>query len=482
MAESDVTKLGDMPADDFRRYGYQVVDWIADYFEHIGEYPVLSQAEPNWLKENLPSSAPDQGEDFADVLKDVDQLILPNVTHWNHPNFHGLFSTSTSSVGVFGEMLTAAFDMKAMLWRTSPASTELEDVVLDWLRQMMNLPDDFEGIIYDTASVSTMHAIAAARERVGLDIREAGMSGRGDLPLLRVYCSEHVHSSIDKSCITLGLGTRSLRKIAVNERFEMRADALADAIDEDIDAGYVPICVIPTIGTTSSSSVDPVDAIADICEKHGIWLHVDAAYAGSAAIVPEMQALFAGWERADSIVTNPHKWLFTPFDLSVLYCRNLGDLKQAFSLVPEYLKTSDADAVKNGMDYGIQLGRRFRALKLWFVMRYFGREGLIARIREHCRLARLFASWVEDSENFEMLAPVPFALVCFRACPPGFDDLDSLNEKIMNEINASGEAYLSHTKLDGKFTLRLSVGSIRVEEKHLAKVWELLCSAVSNVN
>lgn len=463
-----------MPPEDFRRYGYELVDWIANYFEHIGEYPVLSQAEPDWLKNNLPTSAPDEGEDFANVLADVDRLILPAVTHWNHPNFHGLFSTSTSSVGVFGEMLTAAFDMKAMLWRTSPASTELEDVVLDWLRQMMGLPDPFEGIIYDTASVSTMHAIAAARERAGLNIRELGMSGRADLPLLRVYCSEHVHSSIDKGVITLGMGTRSLRKIAVNERFEMRADALADAIEEDLESGFIPICVIPTIGTTSSSSVDPVDAIADICEKHGIWLHVDAAYAGSAAIVPEMQHHFAGWERADSIVTNPHKWLFTPFDLSVLYCRDLGEMKKAFSLVPEYLKTSDESSVKNGMDYGVQLGRRFRALKLWFVMRYFGREGLVNRIREHCRLATLFASWVEESDNFEMLAPVPFALVCFRACPAGVDDLDALNERIMNDINASGEAYLSHTKLDGKFTLRLSVGSIRVEEKHLVKVWELL--------
>ena len=470
----DNPRLGDMPAEEFRRYGYEIVDWIANYFDHIDEFPVLSQVQPGWLKDSQPRSAPERGEDFGEVLKDMDRLILPAVTHWNHPNFHGLFSTSTSSVGVFGEMFAAAFDMKAMLWRTSPASTELEDVVLDWLRQMMNLPDEFEGIIYDTASVSTMHAIAAARERANLKIRELGMSGRDDLPLLRVYCSDHVHSSIDKAVITLGLGTRSLRKIAVNERFEMIPEALADAIDEDVEAGFVPICVIPTIGTTSSTSVDPVDAIADICEKHGIWLHVDAAYAGSAAIVPELQHYFKGCERADSIVTNPHKWLFTPFDLSVLYCRDLGELKRAFSLVPEYLKTSDESTVKNGMDYGIQLGRRFRALKLWFVMRYFGREGLIDRIREHCRLANLFASWVEESTNFEMLAPVPFALVCFRACPEGVADLDALNEKIMNDINASGDAYLSHTKLDGKFVLRLSVGSIRVEEKHLVKVWELL--------
>ena len=467
-------QLGDMPADEFRRHGYAVVDWIADYFERIEEFPVLSQIEPGSLKEALPATAPEKGEDFDAVLEDVDRLILPAVTHWNHPNFHGLFSTSTSSVGVFGEMLTAAFDMKAMLWRTSPASTELEDVVLDWLRQMMSLPDEFEGIIYDTASVSTMHAIAAARERVNLSIRQKGMSGRDDLPLLRVYCSEHVHSSIDKACITLGLGVESLRKIECNERFEMIPERLADSIEEDIEAGFVPICVIPTIGTTSTSSIDPVNAIADVCEKFGIWLHVDTAYAGPAAIVPEMQHYFKGCERADSIVVNPHKWLFTPFDLSVLYSSDLGMLKQAFSLVAEYLKTSDTGQVKNGMDYGIQLGRRFRALKLWFVIRYFGRAGLIARIREHCRLAQLFAAWVESSADFELMAPVPFALVCFRACPAGVDDIDGLNERIMNAINASGKAYLSHTKLDGKYTLRLSVGSIRVEQRHLRNVWNLL--------
>ena len=488
--------LGDMPHEDFRKYGYEVVDWIANYFEHIGEMPVLSQVEPDWLKSQIPSTPPAQGEDFGDVLKDVDRLILPAVTHWNHPNFHGLFATSTSSVGVFGEMFTAAFDMKAMLWRTSPVSTELEDVVLGWLRQMMDLPEYFEGIIYDTASVSTMHAIAAARERANLKVRDLGLTGRDDVPLMRVYASEHVHSSIDKGVITLGLGLRSLRKIECNEQFEMIPEKLAEAIDEDIASGHLPICVIPTVGTTSTSSVDPVDAIADICEKYGIWLHVDTAYAGSTAILPEFRHHFTGrspadsnpqsairnpqlkgWERADSIVVNPHKWLFTPFDLSVLYCKDLNVLKEAFSLVAEYLKTSDEQSVKNGMDYGIQLGRRFRALKLWFIIRYFGVEGMQARLREHCRLARLFASWVEESPDFEMMAPVPFALVCFRACPVGVDDLNAFNEKIMNDINASGEAYLSHTKLNGKYTLRLSVGSIRVEERHLKKAWDILNAA-----
>ena len=472
--KNEKTKLGDMPTEDFRRFGHEIIDWIADYYENLETFPVLSQIEPNELKNSLPKSAPEQGEDFAEVLKDVERLILPAVTHWNHPNFHGLFSTSGSSVGVFGEMLAAAFDMKAMLWRTAPASTELEDVVLDWLRQMMNLPDFFEGIIYDTASVSTMHAIATAREKLDLRIREDGMSGRTDLPLLRVYCSEQVHSSIDKAVITLGLGQKSLVKIPVNERFEMDAEKLREAIRDDKTAGFLPFCVVATIGTTSTTSVDPVEKIAEICERNNIWLHVDAAYAGSAAIIPEFQLYFKGCERADSIVTNPHKWLFTPFDLSVLYCKDLEMMKKAFSLVPEYLKTSDTENVKNGMDYGIQLGRRFRSLKLWFVMRYFGQEGLIERIREHCRLARLFANWIEESESFELLAPVPFALVCFRARPKNVEDLDAFNEKMMNEINASGEAYLSHTKLNGKFTLRLSVGSIRVEERHLVKVWGLL--------
>jgi aromatic-L-amino-acid/L-tryptophan decarboxylase len=471
--KNNETKLtGDMSKEDFRRFGHEIIDWIADYFERIEDFPVVSQNQPNDLKNALPTSAPERGEDFRVIFDDVEKLILPAVTHWNHPNFHGLFSTSTSSVGVFGEMLSAAFDMKAMLWRTSPASTELEPVVLDWLRQMMNLPEEFKGLIYDTASVSTLHALAMAREKLNLNVREKGMSGRGDLPLLRVYCSEQTHSSIDKAVILLGLGQNSLVKIATNERFEMDAEKLREAIRDDISAGHLPFCVVATIGTTSTTSVDPIERIADICRRNDIFLHVDAAYAGSAAIVPELQPYFKGWERADSIVTNPHKWLFTPFDLSILYVKDLDLLKQTFSLVAEYLKTNET--VTNQMDYGIQLGRRFRSLKLWFVMRYFGQEGLINRLREHCRLARLFANWVDDSPDFEMLAPVAFALVCFRACPKSVENLDGLNEEIMNEINASGAAYLSHTKLNGKFAIRLSIGNIKVEEKHIEKVWNLL--------
>jgi len=472
---------GDMPKEEFRHHGHELIDWIADYFEKMEDMPVLSQIEPNALRDSLPDSAPEMGEDFSEVIKDVDDLILPAVTHWNHPNFHGLFATSASSVGVFGEMLTAAFDMKAMLWRTSPASTELEPVVLNWLRKMMALPESFDGIIYDTASVSTLHAIAMAREKLNLDIRKRGMSGRTDLPLLRIYCSEQTHSSIDKAVLLLGLGTDAIVKIPVNEKFEMDTGKLREAISDDISAGHKPFCVVATIGTTSTSAVDDVSAIAEICERNDIFLHVDMAYAGSALVLPELQHHLKGIEKADSIVTNPHKWFFTPFDLSVLYVKDLELLKQTFSLVAEYLKVTEE--VTNQMDYGIQLGRRFRSLKLWFVMRYFGQEGLRSRIRDHIKLAQLFTTWVEMSENFEIMSETTFSLVCFRACPKGVEDLDSLNEQIMNEINASGEAYLSHTKLNGKLTLRLSIGSIRVEERHLKKVWSQLneiCKRIDN--
>ena len=481
-AEGFAPPLGDMSEEDFRRFGHAIVDWIARYQNHIEDYPVLAQVEPGELRSQLPASPPAQGEAMEEILGDVDRLIVPALTHWNHPAFFALFATSTSAPGIFGEMFSAAFDVKAMLWRTSPAATELEEVALSWLRQMMNLPEDFGGLIYDTASVSSMHAIAAATERLNLRIREDGMSGRPDLPLLRVYSSDQAHSSIEKGVITLGLGQRSLRKIPSDAEFRMDARELFRAIEEDKQNGVLPFCVVATIGTTSSSSVDPVPAIADICAKNSLWLHVDAAYAGSAAVLPEMRNFFAGCERADSLATNPHKWLFTPFDLSVLYCRDMESIRRAFSLVPEYLRTPEGESVRNLSDYGIQLGRRFRALKLWMVLRYFGHEGIAGRIREHCRLARLFASWVEESNGWELVAPVPFSLVCFRACPKIENEteetraarLDALNEAIMHGVNSTGEIYLSHTRLGDKLTLRLSVGNIRTTEKHIARAWELL--------
>jgi len=470
-----------MSAEEFRRFGHEIVDWIANYFEHIDELPVLARIEPGDLKAQLPSAPPPEGESMTAILADVDRLIVPALTHWSHPSFFAYFATSTSAPGIFGELLSAAFDVKSMLWRTSPASTELEEVTLDWLRQMLSLDEGLSGFIYDTASVSSMHAIAAAREGVERRIREEGMSGRSDLPLLRVYASEQAHSSIDKGIITLGLGQRSLRKIPADNEFRLDVKALAEAIAEDRRQGVLPFCVVATVGTTSSSSVDPVPAIAQVCRQNSLWLHVDAAYAGSAAIVPEMRHILDGCQNADSLVLNPHKWLFTPFDLSVLYCRRLDLLRRAFSLVPEYLRTPEQEKVRSGSDYGVQLGRRFRALKLWMIIRYFGHEGLAARIREHCRLAQLFASWVKSSPDWELLAPTPFALVCFRACPAIGESppssttrLDELNEAIMHAINSSGRAFLSHTKLNGKLTLRLSIGNIRTTEQHITQVWALL--------
>jgi len=474
--------FGDMPKDEFRQFGHELIDWISDYFEKIEELPVLSQIEPGDLKAQLPTSPPEKGEPMESIIADLDRLIVPALTHWSHPSFFAYFATSTSAPGIFGELLSAAFDAKAMLWRTSPASTELEEVMLDWLRQMMGLDAGLSGIIYDTASVSSMHAIAAAREGTEQRIREEGMSGRKDLPLLRVYASDQAHSSIDKGIITLGLGQRALRKIPSDGEFRMDANALAAAVQEDKDNGAIPFCVVATVGTTSTSSIDPVPAIAGICERHKLWLHVDAAYAGSAAVVPELREILEGCDRADSLAVNPHKWLFTPFDLSVLYCRHMDLLRRAFALVPEYLRTPEQEKVRSGSDYGVQLGRRFRALKLWMIIRYFGHDGLAARIREHCRLAKLFASWVEESPAWELMAPVPLGLVCFRACREldAPDEttrnarLDVLNEAVMHGVNATGSALLSHTRLNDKITLRLSIGNIRTTEKHVRQVWELL--------
>src|SRR6188474_727814 len=339
--------LGDMSKEDFRRFGHELVDWVAEYLEHVEDLPVMAQIEPGDLKAQLPAAPPEHGEPMQDILGDVDRLIVPALTHWSSPSFFAYFATSTSAPGIFGELLAAAFDNKAMLWRTSPASTELEEVTLDWLRQMMGLDPGMTGIIYDTASVSSMHAIAAAREGVEQRIREEGMSGRTDLPLLRVYISEQAHSSIEKAVITLGLGQRSLRKIPTDKDFRMDAKALAQAIAEDKCSGFLPFCIVATVGTTSTSSIDPIEEIVPIGEEHAMWLHVDAAYAGSAAVVPEMQHVLDGCARADSVVLNPHKWLFTPFDLSVLYCRHLDLLRAAFSLTPDYLQTTEVSPVRN---------------------------------------------------------------------------------------------------------------------------------------
>ena len=475
---ADMSHTGDMNPDDFRRYGRQLIDWIADYLTHPEQYPVLSRSQPGDIKAQLPAAPPEQPQSMDRILADFENILLPGITHWNHPGFFAYFSITGSMPGILGELLMAALNVNAMLWKTSPAATELEDVALDWLRQMLGLPAGLDGVIMDTASISSMVAIAAAREALDLDVRRRGLAGRPDLPRLRLYVSDQTHSSVEKGAITLGLGQENVVKIPSDDDFRMRVDALATAVQSDIAAGYRPFFVCATVGTTSTTSIDPVPAIAAVAQKYDLWLHVDGAYGGMAAIVPEMRHVLAGAEQADSIVVNPHKWLFTPIDLSALYTRHPHILKRAFSLVPDYLRTAEGDAetVKNLMDYGVQLGRRFRALKLWLVIRTYGQEGLAARLREHIRLGQQLAGWVDESPDFERLAPTPFSTVCFRARPISVPEaeLNRLNEQLMTAVNETGEIYLSHTNLGGKFTLRLAIGNIRTEERHVARAWELL--------
>lgn len=458
-----------MDPEAFRREAHRIADWIADYFAVPERFPVLSRVRPGEIRSALPDRAPEEGEPFDAILADFERVILPGITHWNHPGFFAYFAISGSGPGVLAEFLSAALNVQAMLWRTSPAATELEEVALGWLRRLLDLPDAFEGVIYDTASISTLHALAAAREQAVPDIRTRGLAGRLDLPPLRVYCSEHAHSSVDKAVLLLGLGQESLRRIEADAAFSMRPGALVAAIDEDTRAGCQPMAVVATVGTTSTTSVDPVGAIAAICEREHLWLHVDAAYAGVAAIVPEHRWILRDASAADSIVINPHKWLFTPFDLSVLYCRRMDVVRAAFALTPEYLRTTEAGAARNLMDTGIQLGRRFRALKLWMVLRYFGAEGLRTRLVEHMRLAQLFASWVDASADFERVAPVPFSVVCFR-----LRDTDEVNESLLERVNRSGEIFLSHTRLGGQYVLRLAIGNLRTTESHVGRAWQLL--------
>ena len=459
----------DMDPEAFRKEAHRIADWIADYFAAPDRYPVLARVRPGDIRRALPSSAPEHGESFDAIFSDFERIIVPGITHWNHPGFFAYFAISGSAPGVLAEFLSAALNVQAMLWRTSPAATELEEVSLAWLRQLIGLPDSFEGVIYDTASITTLHALTAAREVAVPGVRTRGLAGRTDVTRLRVYCSEHAHSSVDKAVILLGLGHDALRRIQADEEFRMRPEALAAAIDEDRRAGVTPMAVVATVGTTSTTSVDPVGAIAAICARERIWLHVDAAYAGVAAIIPEYRSLLEDAASADSVVLNPHKWLFTPFDLSVLYCRRMDTVRAAFALTPEYLKTSESSDVRNLMDTGIQLGRRFRALKLWMVLRHFGAEGIRARLAEHIRLARLFAAWVDASNEFERTAPVPFSVVCFRA-----RETDEFNAALLERLNASGEVFLSHTKLGGRYTLRLAVGNLHTTERHVARAGELI--------
>ena len=478
------TAGGDMDPEAFRRYGYQVVEWIADYLASAGRYPVLAQTSPGEIRRALPEVPPQEPEPMEAILADFERVLLPGITHWNAPGFLAYFGITGSGPGILGELLAAALNVNMMLWRTSPAATELEQVTLDWLRQLLGLPQPLFGVINDGASSGTLYALAAAREALpDLHIRQQGMAGRADVPRLRYYASQEAHSSVEKAGIVLGLGQAGLRKIGVDSAFRLDATQLEHAIQADLAAGYRPFAVVATVGTTSTTSVDPVPQIADVCERYGLWLHVDAAYGGAAAIDSERRWVLAGGDRADTLIVNPHKWLFTPLDCSAFYTRKPDVVRAAFSLVPEYLRTTERgdDEEPNLMDYGISLGRRFRALKLWMTLRYFGQQGLTARIREHCHLARLVAGWIDAAPEFERLAPVPLSVVCFRAHPSGMDDeavLDALNERLINHINAAGRFFLSHTRLHGRYTIRIAIGNLRTTEQHVQELWVELREAL----
>ena len=475
-------QTGDLPVEDFKRASARAVEWIAHYFEHPEDYPVLAQVAPNDLKAALPDRPPREPEALDKILDDFEKLVVPGITHWNHPNFFAYYSITGSIPGILGELLSAALNVNGMLWQTSPAATELEEVAVDWLRPLIGLPEGFAGVIMDTASVSTLCAIAAARHALAdLEIRELGMAGRGDLPLLRLYTSEQAHSSVEKAALTLGLGMRGVRKIPTDDEFRLDAAQLQAAITEDLSAGYRPFCVTATVGTTSTTSIDPVREISAVCEREGLWLHVDAAYAGAAAIVPEYRHVLDGCASATSLVINPHKWLFTPIDCSVLYTTRPDTLTGAFSLVPEYLKTQLDGDIRNYMDWGVSLGRRFRALKLWMVLRSFGSQGIAERLAEHIRLAQVFAGWIDDHPEFERMAPAPLSVVCFRARPRTLSstastgsetDLDRFNEALLDRLNASGQLYLSHTRLRGRYVLRFAIGNVRTTEEHVTAAWQ----------
>jgi aromatic-L-amino-acid/L-tryptophan decarboxylase len=476
--------VGDMDPAAFRAHGYRVIDWIADYLEGVGELPVLAQLPPGDIRARLPVAAPIAPEPFDALLRDLDDIVLPGITHWNHPAFHAYFAITGSGPGILAEAVTAALNVNGMLWRTSPSATELEEHVLGWLRDLLGLPASFRGVITDTASVSTLVALAAAREAAELDVRQRGLAGRPDLPPLRIYTSEQAHSSVEKAAITLGFGRDGVRMIGTDPDFRMDVDELERALEEDRRAGVRPVAIVATVGTTSTTSVDPVAAIADVRDRvvgragHPLWLHVDGAYGGVAAVCEEFRWLLDGVDRADSFVTNPHKWLFTPIDCSTLFVRDVATLTRAFSLVPEYL-TTEHDDVTDYMDWGVQLGRRFRALKLWFVLRYFGSDGLAARIREHVAQAQRVATWAMTNADVALAAPAPLSTVCFQARPRWMPtasegELADLNRRWLAAVNATGRAFLSHTVLGDRYVLRLATGNLRTTDERLDETIALL--------
>jgi len=476
--------LGDIPPEELRSYLHRVADWIADYRETIEQRRISPRVRPGEIAARCSTAAPDEPAPLNEILAELDTVVMPGIVHWGHPAFLGYFGSTSNGPALLGEMVAAALNVSAMTWQTSPAATELENVVLGWIRQMVGLSESFTGVVYDTASIATLHALAAARERCGTAVRERGVAGH-DVPTHRVYASDQAHSSIDKAMIVLGLGEMNVTRVPSDEAFRMDVAALRAAMAADLRSGICPMAVVATVGTTSTTSVDPVTEIAAVCTEFGAWLHVDAAYGGALGLLNEGRWAMAGVQLADSVVVNPHKWMFVPLDFSVLYTRHPELLRGVFSLTHAYLRgdaargTADSAAsYADYMDYGIQLGRRFRALKAWMVFRAFGRDGLAARIRQHCRLAQQWAQWVDADPRFVRVAPVPMAVVCFRHVPAGLDDAacDRLNEAIVNAVNASGCAYLTHTRVRGRVVMRIGIGNILTTVQHLERVWALVQS------
>jgi aromatic-L-amino-acid decarboxylase len=464
-----------MDNNDFRKKAHRLVDWMADYFEEVEDYPVKPSTAPNDILNQLPESAPQDSESFEKIFSDFEDVIMPGMTHWESPKFMAYFPANKSYPSVLAEMLTATLGAQCMSWITSPAATELEEQVMIWLRDMIGLPSSFTGVIQDTASTATLAALLMAREKItDFEVNASGFSGDQTYTL---YCSSETHSSIEKDVKIAGFGHRNLQKIGVDSDYAMKPELLKEAIKKDLNKGHKPVCVIATIGTTGSTAIDPLKEIAAICDRYGIFLHVDAAYAGTALLLPEMRDMIDGIEAVDSFVFNPHKWMFTNFDCSAFFVQDEELLVRTFEIIPEYLKTQGDEHVKNYRDWGTQLGRRFRALKLWFVIRSFGIEGLQKKIKHHLKLAKNFKQRVEQSANFELMAPVPFNVICLRYHPPEVSDekkLNELNERLLSKSQHSGEFFLTHTKLNGKFVIRVVLGNTNVEQRHADAVWNHL--------
>jgi aromatic-L-amino-acid decarboxylase len=478
---SEVNQLGDISPEIFREQLHRLADWIADYRENISQLRIAPNDPPGAVLERLPKNAPETGTSLDEIFADLDRVIVPGLAHWAHPQFMSYFGCTTTSPGILAEMVLGALNVNAMTWRTSPAATELETLVLDWLRQWLGLPEKFSGVVYDTASISTMHALATAREEAVPQTRQLGLSGR-DLPPLRIYASDQAHSSVEKGAIAIGIGKENVVRVPTDADFRMKVTALREMVASDRRHQLKPMAVVATVGTTSTTSVDPVADIAKVCREEKMWLHIDGAYGAGLALLPECKWVAEGWSEADSIVINPHKMLFVPFDFSALYVRDLERVRRLFTLAPEHLHLRDpVGAEINYMDYGVQLGRRFRALKAWVVWRTFGREGLAARIRDHLRLARLLADWIKIDKRFELTAPVVMGVVCFRFIAAENDQLDMLNSKIIERINASGRAYLTRTKLNGRTVMRVGLGNILTTEEHLRNVWGMIQEAADKL-